>query len=73
MHYSLIFLAFVAILGTVNAGPLAYGICQAGCLVLVVSCYGTGGIGAPTVARACKASYKVCRAACAVAISAPAL
>ena len=80
MRSSFIFPALVAMLGTASAGPLAYGICQAGCSGLVVSCYAagglvfgtvTGGAGAPAVALACNASYGACQAACAAAILAP--
>ncbi|KAF8434007.1 cysteine-rich protein [Terfezia claveryi] len=80
MRFSLIIPAVAAIFGTASAGPLAYGICQAGCSALVVSCYTAGGLtfgtitagaGAPAIALACNASYGVCQAACAAAILAP--
>jgi len=82
MRSTLIFPVFVAMLGTASAGPLAYGICQAGCSALVVTCYAAGGltfgtitagVGAPAVALACNASFGVCQAACAAAILAPTL
>ena len=82
MRASFIFPALLAMLGTASAGPLAYGICQAGCSALVVTCYGAGGltfgtitagVGAPAVALACNASYGTCQAACAAAILAPTL
>ena len=64
----------------VQGGPLAYGICQAGCSVLVVSCYTaagavfgtvTAGARTPAVILGCNASYGACQAACAVAFTAP--
>ncbi|RPB29212.1 hypothetical protein L211DRAFT_845208 [Terfezia boudieri ATCC MYA-4762] len=68
MRFFLILPAVIAMLGTASAGPLAYGICQAGCSTLVVSCYAAGGLtfgtitagaGAPAVALACcvRSSY----------------
>lgn len=32
-------LALMILISQVNAGPLAYGICQTGCNVLAVACY----------------------------------
>ena len=73
-------LALLTLIGSASAGPLAYGICQAGCSALVVSCYAAGGLtfgtvtaglGAPAVALACNASFGTCQAACAAAILAP--
>ena len=80
MRPSVTFSVLAAMLGTASAGPLAYGVCQAGCSALVVSCYTAGGltfgtvtagVGVPAVALACNASYGVCQAACAAAIFAP--
>jgi len=80
MRFSFILPSLVAMLGTASAGPLAYGICQAGCSTLVVACYTAGGLtfgavtagaGAPAVALACNAGYGTCQAACAAAILAP--
>lgn len=77
---STLILTLLASAGTATAGPLAYGICQAGCSALVVSCYAAGGLtfgtvtaglGAPAVAIACNGSYGICQAACAAAILAP--
>jgi CHASE2 domain-containing sensor protein len=40
----LTYLLLGAILTTgATAGPLAYGICQAGCATLVMACYGAAG------------------------------
>ena len=80
MRSFLIFPVLAAMLGTASAGPLAYGICQAGCSALVVSCYAAGGftfgtitagVGAPAVVLACNSSFGICQAACAAAILAP--
>ncbi|KAK8138564.1 hypothetical protein PG984_001944 [Apiospora sp. TS-2023a] len=61
------------------AGPLAYGICQAGCSAVVVACYGAAGFtfgtvtapAAPAAVIACNSSYGTCQAACATALVAP--
>ncbi|KAI9568904.1 hypothetical protein HD554DRAFT_2021511 [Boletus coccyginus] len=56
------------------AGPLAYAICQTGCNVLAVSCYGAAGftfgvtiVAAPPAIMACNAGLGTCMAACATA------
>jgi len=58
-----------------DAGPVAYGLCQAACAAGVVSCYAaagltfgtvTAGLGAPAAAIACNAAFAKCSAACAV-------
>ena len=68
--------------GTASAGPLGYGICQAGCSVLVCSCYAAAGLvfgtvvaapAAPAAALACNSAFGSCQAACAVALLAPTL
>lgn len=64
---------------TVNAGPVGYGICQAGCSSVVMACYAaagavwgaTAGIGAPPAVLACNAAYGTCQAACAAVLLAP--
>ena len=57
----------------IEAGPAAYGICQAGCAALVVACYGaagavfgtvTAGVGTPAAIVACNAAFGQCSAAC---------
>ncbi len=56
-----------------EAGPAAYGVCQAGCAALVVACYAgagavfgtvTGGVGAPPAILACNLAFGKCSAAC---------
>ncbi|KAF8845956.1 hypothetical protein BDN67DRAFT_960610 [Paxillus ammoniavirescens] len=56
----------------VTAGPLAYGLCQTGCNVLVCACYAGAGftfgvtiVGAPPAILACNAGLGTCMAACA--------
>lgn len=72
-------LTALALISSAFAGPLAYGVCQAGCSAVVMACYGaagavwgaTAGLGAPPVVIACNTAYGVCQAACAAAILAP--
>jgi hypothetical protein len=64
---------------TATAGPAAYGICQAGCAVLVMGCYSaagytrgaTLGASAPVTILACNSAIGTCNAACWAAIIAP--
>jgi len=64
----------------IDAGPIAYGVCQAGCSAAVVSCYAaagftfgtvTAGIGTPAAIVACNVAFGKCCAACAVLALAP--
>ena len=80
MRSSLILPAHLAVFGTASAGPLAYGICQAGCSSLVVACYAaagyifgtvTAGVGVPAAVLACNTGYGTFQAGCAMAIFAP--
>ncbi|KAI0089603.1 hypothetical protein BDY19DRAFT_872480, partial [Irpex rosettiformis] len=74
-------LALVAVAGTANAGPIAYGICQTGCNAVAVACYAAAGFtfgtvvaapATPAVIIACNAALGTCSAACAtVALFAP--
>jgi len=60
--------------GTAIAGPAAYGICQAGCAVVVTACYSAAGatwgatltVTAPATILVCNAAFGKCSAACAV-------
>lgn len=63
-----------------DAGPAAYGICQAGCAAIAVACYAAGGAvfgtvtaGAaiPAAIVACNAAFGTCQAACWAALIAP--
>ena len=64
---------------TTLAGPIAYGICQAGCASVVMACYGaagavwgaTLGAGAPPAVLACNSAYGTCQAACAAVLLSP--
>ena len=71
----IIFFCMVALLMAtqVSSGPLSYGVCQSGCNVLVVACYGaagvtfgtiTAGTSTPAVILGCNAGLGVCMAGC---------
>ena len=77
-------LTIIAILGGLvpvnEAGPAAYGLCQAACSAGVVTCYAaagltfgtvTAGAGAPVAAIACNAAFAKCSAGCAAAFLLP--
>lgn len=63
----------------VSAGPLGYGICQAGCSAIVMACYSAAGFTwgatlgatAPATILACNSSFGFCQAACASALLVP--
>jgi hypothetical protein len=65
--------------GTATAGPVAYGICQAGCAAVVTACYSAGGATwgatlaatAPATILVCNAAFGKCSAACAVVALTP--
>jgi hypothetical protein len=71
----------VALVPTVDAGPLAYAVYQAGCASIVVPCYSAAGsifgtvlvIAAPPAIAACNVGYGTCQAACASVLLAPTL
>ncbi|KIL85995.1 hypothetical protein FAVG1_10965 [Fusarium avenaceum] len=58
---------------TATAGPIAYGVCQAGCSAVVMACYAaagytwgaTLGASAPASIIACNGAFGTCSAACA--------
>jgi hypothetical protein len=64
---------------TATAGPIGYGICQAGCASVVMACYAaagatwgaTLGATAPATAIACNSAYGTCQAACAAVLLIP--
>ncbi len=70
-----IFLCIIILMAScIQAGPAAYGICQAGCAAVVVACYAaagsvfgtvTAGVGAPAAILACNIAFGKCSAACA--------
>ncbi|RKU46238.1 hypothetical protein DL546_005261 [Coniochaeta pulveracea] len=61
------------------AGPLAYGMCQAGCSGIVMACYAAAGFTwgatlgatAPASILLCNSSYGSCQAVCAAIALAP--
>ncbi|KAK6506654.1 hypothetical protein TWF481_005113 [Arthrobotrys musiformis] len=61
-----------ALISAASAGPVAYGICQAGCATVVMACYGAAGFvwgatlaaAAPPTIIACNSAYGSCQAAC---------
>lgn len=63
--------AFMFILQA-QAGPIAYGVCQAGCATLAVACYSATGFvfgtmfvaGAPPAVVSCNTALGVCSGAC---------
>lgn len=66
--------------GGALAGPIGYGICQAGCAGLVMACYSaagfTWGVALPVMPAAiatCNSAFGGCQAACAVVALAPTL
>ncbi|QDS77261.1 hypothetical protein FKW77_003660 [Venturia effusa] len=78
MHPSLL-LTITALATTTTAGPLGYGICQAGCSSIVMACYAAAGFtwgatlgaSAPATIVACNAAYGTCQAACASVLLTP--
>ena len=64
---------------TVTAGPIACGICQAGCAAVVAACYSAAGAvfgtvaapAAPPALLACNSAFGTCQAACAAVALAP--
>ncbi|KAE8975739.1 hypothetical protein PR003_g26701 [Phytophthora rubi] len=60
----------VAVSTKVNAGPLAFGICQAGCNAAAVACYSSAGVLFLPAAFGC-AALSTCMAVCAAAGMAP--
>jgi hypothetical protein len=64
---------------SVAAGPIGYGICQAGCAAVVMACYSaagatwgaTLGATAPASVLACNTAFGTCQAACAAVLLSP--
>ncbi|KAF6802731.1 hypothetical protein CSOJ01_11404 [Colletotrichum sojae] len=67
---ALVTIALVTI-PTATAGPVGYGICQAGCAAVVVACYAgagatfgvTAGVATGPAVIACNAAFGQCQAA----------
>ena len=73
-------LVLVPAIPTIQAGPLAYGICQAGCAAVVTACYAAAGFTfgvalpvAPPAILACNSAFGACQAACVAAGCIPGL
>jgi hypothetical protein len=74
MNFTAIYLCIIILMAScIEAGPAAYGICQAGCATVVVACYAaagavfgtvTAGAGTPAAILACNAAYGTCSSAC---------
>ncbi|KEY69198.1 hypothetical protein S7711_01656 [Stachybotrys chartarum IBT 7711] len=70
---------FLLFAGSAAAGPVAYGICQAGCASVVMACYtaggatwgATAGATAPATIVGCNTAFGSCQAACAYIALAP--
>lgn len=80
MRFSTLIIPTASLVAFTSAGPLAYGVCQAGCSAVVVACYSgagftfgtvTAGAGIPAAVLACNSAYGTCQAACAAAILVP--
>ncbi|KAJ5738444.1 hypothetical protein N7493_001599 [Penicillium malachiteum] len=77
---TLLCLGTIFLTPTVLAGPIGYGICQAGCSSVVMACYVAGGatwgavLGAtaPATIVGCNAAFGTCQAACAAVLLKPA-
>ena len=76
----LIALTMTALLANPSrAGPVGYGICQAGCSGVVMACYAAAGFTwgatlgatAPASILACNSAFGACQAACAAVLLAP--
>ena len=77
MRFTIILVYIVIFAATcIEGGLLGYGICQAGCAGIVVTCYTvagltfgtiTGGPGAPAAALLCNAAFGKCQVACVAA------
>ncbi|KAI1338517.1 hypothetical protein F5Y15DRAFT_386103 [Xylariaceae sp. FL0016] len=69
----------LALASVTSAGPIGYGICQAGCASVVTACYGaagatwgaTAGATAPATVLACNSAFGTCQAACAAVLLTP--
>ena len=81
MAFSSLFLAAISLTlaCTASAGPVGYGICQAGCSTVVMACYSAAGFtwgatlgaSAPATIIACNTAFGSCQAACAAVLLAP--
>lgn len=73
------FLGLVFMAAIAQAGPVGYGLCQAGCSAIVMACYAAGGATwgatacatAPATIIGCNFAFGTCQAACAAILIAP--
>ncbi len=73
------FLLLAVFISDASAGPVGYGVCQAGCSAVVMACYGAAGFTwgatlgatAPASIIACNTAFGACQAACAAVLLAP--
>jgi hypothetical protein len=71
--------ALLLLVPTAFAGPVGYGICQAGCAAVVTACYSaagftwgaTAGATAPATILTCNSAFGTCQAACAAVLLSP--
>ncbi|XP_003247138.1 uncharacterized protein LOC100165615 [Acyrthosiphon pisum] len=78
--WSLIFVGLL-ISSSANAGPIAAGICYAGCAAVTVACFSAAGftfgtvpgavIAATPMLAACNAAFGICEASCVAALIVP--
>ncbi|CAI6365837.1 unnamed protein product [Macrosiphum euphorbiae] len=74
-------LAGLLVASSANAGPIAAGICYAGCAAVTVACFGAAGftfgtvpgavIAATPALAACNAAFGICEASCVAALIVP--
>jgi hypothetical protein len=76
---SILFAVLTITFMRVQAGPVAYGICQGGCATLAVACYAAAGAvfgtvlaaGAPPAVVSCNVAFGSCSASCSAAFLLP--
>jgi hypothetical protein len=85
VHLSTLALALALLIIQAQAGPVAYGACQAACATLAVACYSTAGfllaippgagaaivLGAQPALISCNTAFGTCSGACAAAFLMP--
>jgi len=79
--WSSILVGLLIVASSANAGPLAAGICYAGCAGVTVACFSAAGftfgtvpgavIAATPMLAACNAAFGVCEASCMAALFVP--
>ncbi|VVC36620.1 Hypothetical protein CINCED_3A000125 [Cinara cedri] len=78
---TIVLLTVLMMFGIAQAGPLAAGICYAGCASVTVACFAAAGftfgtvpgavIAATPALAACNTAFGICEAACVAALVAP--